>query len=40
MSCTYEPISGQVVEFGESSTEEMCFLGVLYHPGDTPLCVF
>ncbi|HUH03345.1 MAG TPA: hypothetical protein VML75_15215 [Kofleriaceae bacterium] len=38
VTCTYDNTTGQTVTFGESSDDEMCFLGLAVYPSNQTLC--
>lgn len=38
VDCTYDNTTGQTVTFGESSGDEMCFLGMAVYPSGQTLC--
>jgi hypothetical protein len=38
VDCTYNNTTGGTLGFGESSDDEMCFLGLLVYPSDRTLC--
>jgi hypothetical protein len=38
VDCSYDNTTGQTVTFGESSEDEMCFLGLAVYPSNRTLC--
>lgn len=39
ITCTYDNPTNKTLTFGESSTDEMCILGIFYYPALMPACL-